>query len=759
MLLNSSLHSIDSLYFDFSSPRYESGVQLKEEKEQIRFFLKTCSKNLIVSVCSYGAQAPFTAIRFKQGALILDGNKRLAILKALQDPALREEFGLQLINPCTEVRVEIYESKRSALGVVLKRNLPEDNAYLHWSMKELRNFMHICFDQEGSIKELGKLLEMDERQLSSMVASVNFFKKVKVDEKALTIQKNFQQISAFLISDEFKKETSFYFDSSLSANIEDDKKETAAKKVSAFLDSLNEKKNTEPKSPEPKAEPVKKLKLKESLKNRKRQITDWATSLKAPVAASVIFHIALFFLMAIFIVTRYSEKKKELQVTIADKVSELTLDVPKPEEIKEPEVDKISSESLKAESINLNEVLSTKTDENDLEAETAEEFDKVSTEVPVKNISISVGSGGRSALSNRSFVGKTKAVSEYGGSAAGQDRLIKALEWLKINQNPDGSWCETNRHSMTGLATLAFLAYGVDGNSKRYGRTVVRALKWLVSEAENTDTMLGRSGYEHAIVTFCLAEACCLISKQELRYAMEKCLNLIVDGQNSDGGFDYDYTGEGSSILTLSGWNCLALKAAKTSGSDNAKLPNAIYALAKFFKERQQDSGFCYRDGFLGDNSGGCGIGSARGIGVLGLQVLGEGKAKEVIAPLKAMLTEDSKKLNWKNDEPLPLYSWYYMTQAMFNAGGNYWAAWKNRFQNVLIQNQHRDGFWDHPPNSQFSSAVPEDNAKVFNTSLGCLMLTVFYRYLPMYKQFPDENSAKEMQEHEKEEGLDLILE
>ena len=756
MLLESGPQDIDDLYFDFSSPRYKQGEQIKDEEEQLRFFLKKCSKNLILSVGSYGAQNSFSAIRFKKGFMLLDGNKRLAILKALRNPALVKEFSLSPVNPIAIAKVNVYQSKRSCLEHMLSNNLPQNNAYLNWSMSELRNFLHICFEQESDLGDLSKLLNMEESKLRELISCVNFSKKIKLDEYDLSIQRNYSSFYAFLSSEKFLDGLNMKFDKDLSVTISEVDKIAASQKAVFFLNSLKEEKKPAAKADSPKKEVAKKLKLKDKIVFRKQKLSNWASSLKAPIAASIVFHIVLVLLLGLFVVTKYIEKKKELKVTMADQEKELTLDVPEQEKVENPELEKISAESLQADNINLNEILSDNSDKDDLEAEHSEVVDKLSTEIPIKNISISVNSGGRQFLSNRSLIGKTKAVREYGGSATGQDRLIKALEWLKRNQNPDGSWCNSQKHSMTGLATLAFLAYGVDGNSKRYGRTLIKAIKWMVSESQKDYTMLGSSGYEHAIATFSLAEACCIITKKELRDAMEKNLEIILNGQNEDGGYDYDYSGDGDSVLTLTGWNTLAIKAAKISGSTNSKLSDAMYKMVSFYKSRQQEEGFCYRDGFLGDNSGGCGIGSARGIGVLGLQVLNAGRAKEIHAPLKAMLIKDTKKLNWNNDEPLPLYSWYYMTQAMFNAGGQYWVSWRNRFQSTLIKNQHRDGYWDHPPNSQYSAAVNPGISKVFNTSLGCLMLTVFYRYLPMYKQ-TYENAAKP-KEDEMEEGLNLIV-
>ena len=109
------------------------------------------------------------------------------------------------------------------------------------------------------------------------------------------------------------------------------------------------------------------------------------------------------------------------------------------------------------------------------------------------------------------------------------------------------------------------------------------------------------------------------------------------------------------------------------------------------------------------------------------------------------------------------LYWMYYMTQAMFQRGGNDWKNWNNLFQKHLLENQHPDGYWNSPAKgvetNRFSMADIDD--KVYSTTLCALQLTVYYRYLPssvIKKTSSNESTAKNQKVNTGEEVVDLFL-
>ncbi len=87
-------------------------------------------------------------------------------------------------------------------------------------------------------------------------------------------------------------------------------------------------------------------------------------------------------------------------------------------------------------------------------------------------------------------------------------------------------------------------------------------------------------------------------------------------------------------------------------------------------------------------------------------------------------------KMDWDAKGSLLLYGWYYMTQAMFQAGRSYWPAWNRQMQPLLLKTQHDDGFWNAPEGTTNHELAL---GPVYSTALCTLTLEVYYRYLPLY--------------------------
>ena len=113
-------------------------------------------------------------------------------------------------------------------------------------------------------------------------------------------------------------------------------------------------------------------------------------------------------------------------------------------------------------------------------------------------------SGARSPLvmkglyGNRGSGGRGRALSKYGGGAATEGAVLRALRWLKKYQKPDGSWTgdaagpvqnaagehygqQGAARAFTGLAVLCYLAHGETPASEEFGSTVEKAIKWFIA--------------------------------------------------------------------------------------------------------------------------------------------------------------------------------------------------------------------------------------------------------------------------------------
>lgn len=330
------------------------------------------------------------------------------------------------------------------------------------------------------------------------------------------------------------------------------------------------------------------------------------------------------------------------------------------------------------------------------------------------------------------------ALASYGGSGSTEGAVLRALRWLKKNQETDGSWPQ-HKHAMTGLALLCFLAHGETPASEEFGGTVERGIKWLIANQ-------GRDGgfprrYEHAIATYALCEAYALTKIPTLEEPATKAVEILVRGQNPSGGFDYGLDRSNRDDTSVMGWCAQALKAAKMAGIHVSGLDEAMKKAVQGFKKNAHPSG-----GFGYTGPGQSGL---TGVGVLCMQLLGAANDPDCVRGL-AHLTDAT--FNWEGGGKYNQnYYWYYITQAKFHAGKDTWEAWNKVFSKTLVSHQtiikngiedaHGKlvdiGFWDMDAKISGHTDGP-----VMNTALCCLQLEVYYRYLPTYKP-PEDVTAE----------------
>ena len=326
-----------------------------------------------------------------------------------------------------------------------------------------------------------------------------------------------------------------------------------------------------------------------------------------------------------------------------------------------------------------------------------------------------------------------RAIRRYGGGGArgAETAVQRALQWLRRNQNADGSWGTAHKEAMTGLGVLTFLAHGETTASKKYGATVVRALRFLVARQNKKGEFVAPDSnagtYAQAICVYAVSEAYHMTRIMELKSAMERGLQVLLDGQQSRGGFDYRFRKRHRRDTSLGSWCCQAMKAAAIAGADNVGLSAAMELAANDMKSvHLEDGGFGY---LVPQGTATIGITAAA---VLSLQLLGHGGDSEVQKGLDFLGGADCA---WKNPPAWPMSTWYYVTQAKFHQGGAAWTAWNKQFVLPFIGNQNADGSWTSPAmNLKMRISAREDVHPVYATTFAALTLQVYYRYLPTYK-------------------------
>ena len=348
----------------------------------------------------------------------------------------------------------------------------------------------------------------------------------------------------------------------------------------------------------------------------------------------------------------------------------------------------------------------------------------------------------------RSGTGRQTALKRYGGSSATERAVLRGLRWLKEHQNADGSWCDTqarNKPPFTALALMAFLAHGETPSSAEFGPTVLKAIRKLV-DFVGPDANKVQGGYDHAIVMYGLAEAYAVTQIPMLEDIVNKGTARIVQGMNTKGSYNYGYDNKETRCdLSVAGWNYQAMKAAFAGGSTAEGLEAAIdKSIAVGLKKTHfGGDGFCYGEAPDGKRS------TMTAVGTLCLQLLGDGRSSEAKAGLSSLESPSNFWFDWKGkDSKVPhwsMYQWYYQTQAIFQGNdgtGSNWKKWNRMFSQELIRRQKSDGRWETP---SFEHEGPGKGGHgeqsfqgldqpVYATSLACLMLTVYYRYLPTFQ-------------------------
>lgn len=349
----------------------------------------------------------------------------------------------------------------------------------------------------------------------------------------------------------------------------------------------------------------------------------------------------------------------------------------------------------------------------------------------------------RRLYASRTASGRGDARRKFNGSTTGEAAVIRALRWLKANQDPDGSWtqAETGKHAqwgppaMASLALLCFLAHGETPSSQEFGQTVEKAMKYIASQ-QSSNGAFNKSWrgdgphwvYQQGICTYAMSEAFGMTKIVALKDAMDKGIEFIIEGQQADGGYDYGFAKGTRFDLSVAGWQFQALKAARMAGCSSEKLDCAIKKSTQFLRTRAfVNNGFTYAPGTPPSPA-------MTSAGVLCLQLLGKSDTAEVRHGLKTLENfEKARTINcvWDKDPKTkkPVYAWYYTTQAKFQQGGADWRDWNKKFPRMLVQSQIVDkdkgvGHWDDG----------DWGDKVYTTTLCCLMMEVYYRYLPTFQ-------------------------
>lgn len=310
----------------------------------------------------------------------------------------------------------------------------------------------------------------------------------------------------------------------------------------------------------------------------------------------------------------------------------------------------------------------------------------------------------------------------------------RALDWLKAEQEADGAWESGGfgkATSVTSLAVLAFLACGhTPDEPGPYREAVERGIAYVVENQKPNGLLVSNTShgpmYCHGISTLMLAEVIGMTGDPELsrrcREALTRAIDLIVRAQavkkseDHAGGWRYQPNSVDSD-LSVSGWQLVALRAAKDAG---CAVPDEPIERAVEYVRRcaVRGGGFSYQAG-RGDANN-----PRTGVGILSLELCGRHEAPESIAGAEYLLAHPP---SWSSD--YFFYETYYAPSGLFQLGEPYFPPYYAKLVDILLEHQDPNGSW------LASNGNDRTGGRAYCTAMAALALAIEYRYLPIYQR------------------------
>jgi hypothetical protein len=345
------------------------------------------------------------------------------------------------------------------------------------------------------------------------------------------------------------------------------------------------------------------------------------------------------------------------------------------------------------------------------------------------------GFGGRKA-------GKTGAIAAANGGGADTEAAVEAaLKWFINHQMPDGGWsldleacpsckgqCKgsgdknrnADRCAATALALLPFLGKGYTHREGPYQAQIERGVAFLAGMAMQGRGQAYVSGslYSQGLAGIVLSESYGMTQDERLARPTQLVLDFIMDAQNPVGG-GWQYKPRRGGDTSVVGWQLMALKSGNMA---YLKVnPLTIKKAVEFLDSVQSPDGSGYGYTGPGDRPG------TSAVGLLCRMYLGWKKDHPGLQAGAARMAKRGPTGN--------LYTDYYSTQVMHHMEGDMWLSWNNKMKPMLLKAQaksgHEAGSWYEAFNK---GHAPHAAGRLYCTSLATMILEVYYRHLPIYR-------------------------
>jgi hypothetical protein len=224
--------------------------------------------------------------------------------------------------------------------------------------------------------------------------------------------------------------------------------------------------------------------------------------------------------------------------------------------------------------------------------------------------------------------------------------------------------------------------------------------------------------YSHAFATLFLAEIYGMTRHPEIKTELKQAVDLLVNSQNREGGWRYQPIPVDADLsVTVS--TLQALRAARNVG---ISVPLETIRRASAFVQRCATR----RGGFSYQSVNEYGMNDTRvsyaltACGVVSMFSAGQYDSVEVRAALRMLPMYRSTVIPGKLHY---YYGHYYAAQAMYMAGGEYWATYYPAVKSEILKMQMADGHWE------------DDVGRTYATSMALIVLQMPCECLPIFQK------------------------
>lgn len=289
---------------------------------------------------------------------------------------------------------------------------------------------------------------------------------------------------------------------------------------------------------------------------------------------------------------------------------------------------------------------------------------------------------------------------------------------------------------IAALAGLALMAGGHQPGKGRYGRSVSRAVDFVLSAGAGptpgllaTDTTPGFRGqntqamYSHGFGCLFLSEVCGMLPdkarQKKVKDVLDQAVAYTVESRNKEGGWRYEARPPIADVsVTVA--QMMALRAAKNAGVFVRK--NVIDEGVIYIRGCQlPDGGFSY---FKGQGISAFARSAAAIVGLYSAGIYTGREIERGIGYLKQFLPP--RPFGSREIPPQHYYyGHYYAALAMWTAGGEHWSQWFPAIRDELLGRANK-GVWND------NSPV---NSQAYATAMSLIILQLPNNYLPILQK------------------------